>query len=99
MKAESQILNPPVFVIRIYRVFHSLSKQLFKLPLYTNKFLRRIYLSMSFYRKENMCSGRFHTHLRDTFAPQVVRYVDLMESSIAQSLHKGFEKERWEAKG
>ncbi|GIX91104.1 hypothetical protein CEXT_209192, partial [Caerostris extrusa] len=32
-------------------------------------------------------------HLRDTFAPQVVRYVDLMESSIAQSLHKGYEKE------
>jgi hypothetical protein len=29
----------------------------------------------------------------------VVRYVDLMESSIAQSIHKGFEKERWEIKG
>lgn len=48
---------------------------------------------------ENLCGGRFHQHLRDTFAPQVVRYVDLMESSIAQSLHKGFEKERWELKG
>ena len=43
--------------------------------------------------------GKFHQHLRDTFAPQVVRYVDLMESSIAQSIHKGFEKERWEIKG
>lgn len=25
--------------------------------------------------------------------------MDLMESSIAQSIHKGFEKERWESKG
>uniref|UniRef100_T1IJF8 MHD1 domain-containing protein n=1 Tax=Strigamia maritima TaxID=126957 RepID=T1IJF8_STRMM len=48
---------------------------------------------------ENLCNGRFHQHLRDTFAPQVVRYVDLMESSIAQSIHRGFEKERWEQKG
>lgn len=48
---------------------------------------------------ENLCGGRFHQHLRDTFAPQVVRYVDLMESSIAQSLHKGYEKEKWEIKG
>ncbi|XP_015784018.1 calcium-dependent secretion activator 1 isoform X3 [Tetranychus urticae] len=48
---------------------------------------------------ENLCGGRFHSHLRDTFAPQVVRYVDLMESSIAQSLHKGFEKEKWDLKG
>lgn len=47
---------------------------------------------------ENMCGGRFHTHLRDTFAPQVVRYVDLMELSIAQSLHKGFERERWDVR-
>ncbi|CAB3258676.1 unnamed protein product [Arctia plantaginis] len=48
---------------------------------------------------ENLKGGRFHEHLRETFAPLVVRYVDLMESSIAQSLHKGFEKERWEIKG
>lgn len=48
---------------------------------------------------ENLKAGRFHDHLRDTFAPLVVRYVDLMESSIAQSLHKGFEKEKWEIKG
>ena len=47
---------------------------------------------------ENMSGGRFHTHLRDTFAPQVVRYIDLMESSIAQSLHRGFEREKWEVK-
>ncbi|XP_043657646.1 calcium-dependent secretion activator isoform X3 [Drosophila teissieri] len=48
---------------------------------------------------DNLRNGRFHQHLRDTFAPLVVRYVDLMESSIAQSIHKGFEKERWESKG
>lgn len=48
---------------------------------------------------ENLCKGRFHITIRDIFAPQVVRYVDLMESSIAQSLHKGFEKEKWDLKG
>ncbi|XP_054280799.1 calcium-dependent secretion activator [Macrosteles quadrilineatus] len=48
---------------------------------------------------DNLKNGRFHQQLRDTFAPLVVRYVDLMESSIAQSIHKGFEKERWEIKG
>ncbi|XP_071749164.1 calcium-dependent secretion activator isoform X2 [Lepeophtheirus salmonis] len=48
---------------------------------------------------DNLKNGKFHKHIRDTFAPQVVRYVDLMESSIAQSIHKGFEKERWEIKG
>lgn len=48
---------------------------------------------------ENLCGGRFHTHLRDTFAPQVIRYVDLMESTIAQSLLKGYEKEKWDLKG
>ncbi|XP_076448104.1 calcium-dependent secretion activator 1-like [Babylonia areolata] len=48
---------------------------------------------------ENLCNGRFHQHLRDVFAPQVVRYVDLMESSIAQSIHKGFEREKWDMTG
>ncbi|XP_046425549.1 calcium-dependent secretion activator isoform X1 [Neodiprion virginianus] len=48
---------------------------------------------------DNLKNGKFHQHLRDTFAPLVVRYVDLMETSIAQSIHKGFEKERWEVKG
>ncbi|XP_071961490.1 calcium-dependent secretion activator 1-like isoform X2 [Antedon mediterranea] len=47
----------------------------------------------------NLNGGRFHQHLRDTFASQVIRYVDLMESSIAQSIHKGFEKERWQPEG
>nr|CAB3227414.1 calcium-dependent secretion activator 1-like [Phallusia mammillata] len=45
----------------------------------------------------NLKSGKFHSHLRDTFAPLVIRYVDLMESSIAQSIHRGFGKEAWDA--
>ena len=48
---------------------------------------------------DNLKNGKFHQHLRDIFAPQVVRYVDLMESSISQSIYKGFEKEKWEIKG
>ncbi|CAB0036299.1 unnamed protein product [Trichogramma brassicae] len=48
---------------------------------------------------DNLRDGRFHQLLRDTFAPLVVRYVDLMETSIDQSIHKGFDKERWEIKG
>ncbi|XP_043977186.1 calcium-dependent secretion activator 1 isoform X12 [Gambusia affinis] len=43
-----------------------------------------------------LCNGKFHKHLQDLYAPLVVRYVDLMESSIAQSIHKGFERESWE---
>uniref|UniRef100_A0A673KQT7 Calcium-dependent secretion activator 1-like n=1 Tax=Sinocyclocheilus rhinocerous TaxID=307959 RepID=A0A673KQT7_9TELE len=45
---------------------------------------------------DNLCNGKFHKHLQDLFAPLVVRYVDLMESSIAQSIHRGFERESWE---
>lgn len=52
-----------------------------------NDFLRTDY---------NLCNGKFHRHLQDLFAPLVVRYVDLMESSIAQSIHRGFERESWE---
>jgi hypothetical protein len=48
---------------------------------------------------ESLCLGKFHSHIRDVFAPQVVRYIDLMESSIAQSVHNGFEKESWKAQG
>ena len=48
---------------------------------------------------DNLKNGKFHQQIRDSFAPQVIRYVDLMESSIAQSIHKGFEKEKWEMKG
>lgn len=45
---------------------------------------------------DHLCNGKFHKHLQDLYAPLVVRYVDLMESSIAQSIHKGFERESWE---
>jgi len=45
-----------------------------------------------------LVGGRFHQQLRVTFAPLVIRYVDLMESCIAQSIHKGFEKENWKFK-
>ncbi|XP_078728601.1 calcium-dependent secretion activator 1-like isoform X4 [Lampetra fluviatilis] len=43
-----------------------------------------------------LCNGRFHRHLQDIFGPMVVRYVDLMETSIAQSISKGIERESWE---
>ncbi|XP_053171034.1 calcium-dependent secretion activator 1 isoform X3 [Scomber japonicus] len=52
-----------------------------------NDFLRADY---------HLCNGKFHKHLQDLYAPLVVRYVDLMESSIAQSIHKGFDRESWE---
>lgn len=40
--------------------------------------------------------GTFHKKLVEQFSPMVVRYVDLMEHSIAQSIEKGFSKEKWE---
>lgn len=43
-----------------------------------------------------LCNGKFHKHLQELFVPLVVRYVDLMESSIAQSIHRGFEQETWQ---
>uniref|UniRef100_A0A096LZV4 Calcium dependent secretion activator 2 n=1 Tax=Poecilia formosa TaxID=48698 RepID=A0A096LZV4_POEFO len=43
----------------------------------------------------HLCSGPFHKHLQDLFIPLVVRYIDLMETSIAQSIHRGFEQETW----
>uniref|UniRef100_A0AAY4C5L3 Calcium-dependent secretion activator 1-like n=1 Tax=Denticeps clupeoides TaxID=299321 RepID=A0AAY4C5L3_9TELE len=51
----------------------------------------------TFYNNYNhLCNGKFHKHLQDLYAPLVVRYVDLMESSIAQSINRGFERESWE---
>ncbi|XP_039617065.1 calcium-dependent secretion activator 2 isoform X4 [Polypterus senegalus] len=44
----------------------------------------------------HLCNGKFHKHLQDKFVPLVVRYIDLMESSIAQSIHRGFEQETWQ---
>lgn len=44
----------------------------------------------------HLCGGPFHTHLQDAFVPLVVRYIDLMESSIGQSVHRGFQQETWQ---
>ncbi|XP_038157057.1 calcium-dependent secretion activator 2 isoform X2 [Cyprinodon tularosa] len=44
-----------------------------------------------------LCNGPFHKHLQDLFVPLVVRYIDLMETSIAQSIHRGFEQETWQS--
>ncbi|XP_072003104.1 calcium-dependent secretion activator 2 isoform X5 [Engystomops pustulosus] len=43
-----------------------------------------------------LCNGKFHKHIQECFVPLVIRYIDLMESSIAQSIHKGFEQETWQ---
>ncbi|XP_063783253.1 calcium-dependent secretion activator 2 isoform X2 [Pseudophryne corroboree] len=43
-----------------------------------------------------LCNGTFHKHLQECFVPLVIRYIDLMESSVAQSIHKGFEQETWQ---
>ncbi|XP_041651835.1 calcium-dependent secretion activator 2 isoform X2 [Cheilinus undulatus] len=45
----------------------------------------------------HLCNGPFHKHLQDLYVPLVVRYIDLMESSIAQSIHRGFEQETWQS--
>ncbi|XP_034055091.1 calcium-dependent secretion activator 2-like, partial [Gymnodraco acuticeps] len=45
----------------------------------------------------HLCNATFHKHLQDLFVPLVVRYIDLMESSIAQSIHRGFEQETWQS--
>uniref|UniRef100_A0A914UUN9 Calcium-dependent secretion activator n=1 Tax=Plectus sambesii TaxID=2011161 RepID=A0A914UUN9_9BILA len=41
-------------------------------------------------------NGPFHSKLVKQFAPLVVRYVELMEHSISQSIEKGFAREKWE---
>ncbi|XP_030647961.1 calcium-dependent secretion activator 2 isoform X1 [Chanos chanos] len=45
----------------------------------------------------HLCNGTFHKHLQDLYIPLVIRYIDLMESSIAQSIHRGFEQETWQS--
>ncbi|XP_029953108.1 calcium-dependent secretion activator 2 isoform X4 [Salarias fasciatus] len=45
----------------------------------------------------HLCNGAFHRHLQQLFTPLVVRYIDLMESSIAQAVHRGFEQETWQS--
>uniref|UniRef100_I3K4B6 Calcium dependent secretion activator 2 n=1 Tax=Oreochromis niloticus TaxID=8128 RepID=I3K4B6_ORENI len=44
----------------------------------------------------HLCNGMFHKHLQDLYIPLVVRYIDLMELAIAQSIHRGFQKETWQ---
>ncbi|XP_063998099.1 calcium-dependent secretion activator 2 isoform X13 [Pogoniulus pusillus] len=43
-----------------------------------------------------LCNGKFHKHLQEIFVPMVIRYIDLMESSIAQSIHRSLEQESWQ---
>ncbi|XP_032076607.1 calcium-dependent secretion activator 2 isoform X9 [Thamnophis elegans] len=51
----------------------------------------------NFLRNDSLlCNGKFHKHLQELFVPLVIRYIDLMESSIAQSLHRGLEQESWQ---
>ncbi|XP_069085989.1 calcium-dependent secretion activator 2 isoform X2 [Pleurodeles waltl] len=51
----------------------------------------------NFLRNDSLlCNGKFHKHLQECFVPLVIRYIDLMESSIAQSIHRGFEQETWQ---
>uniref|UniRef100_A0A4W3IJT0 Calcium dependent secretion activator 2 n=1 Tax=Callorhinchus milii TaxID=7868 RepID=A0A4W3IJT0_CALMI len=52
-------------------------------------------LNNYFRNESHLCNGKFHNHLQESFVPLVVRYIDLMESAIAQSIHKGFEQEAW----
>lgn len=50
---------------------------------------------MIFLYVANLRNGKFHKHLRLLFAPKVIRYIDLMESSIALSINVNFQKETW----
>lgn len=54
-------------------------------------------LSICFPVLAQLCNGTFHKHLQELYMPLVVRYIDLMESSIAQSVHRGFEQETWQS--
>ncbi|KAI3383369.1 hypothetical protein SNEBB_009004 [Seison nebaliae] len=47
---------------------------------------------------ETLNGGIFHQQLQDLYMPLLIRYVDLMESSIAQSINNDFEKETWKPK-
>ncbi|XGW25750.1 hypothetical protein V3C99_006839 [Haemonchus contortus] len=46
--------------------------------------------------EKSLNGGIFHKKLTTQFQPLVVRYTDLMEHSISQSIDKGFAKEKWE---
>ncbi|KAL3082123.1 hypothetical protein niasHT_031152 [Heterodera trifolii] len=45
---------------------------------------------------QNLRMGIFHSKLISQFSPMVVRYIDLMEHSISQSIEKNFCREKWE---
>lgn len=75
------------------RTFLSVIEIRFRTIIVNTKCLFRLFVI--FFVSVNLNRGKFHSHLRDVFAPLVIRYIDLMESSIAQSLHKGFQKENW----
>ncbi|KAE9419845.1 hypothetical protein Angca_004255 [Angiostrongylus cantonensis] len=46
--------------------------------------------------EKSLNGGIFHKKITTQFQPLVVRYTDLMEHSISQSIDKGFSKEKWE---
>ncbi|XP_076812461.1 calcium-dependent secretion activator 1-like [Clavelina lepadiformis] len=54
-----------------------------------------LYHQLNRYLKDDaiLKSGKFHHHIQRTFAPLVIRYIDLMESSIAQTIHRALGKE------
>ncbi|VDD93883.1 unnamed protein product [Enterobius vermicularis] len=45
---------------------------------------------------KHLKNGHFHKKLAEQFAPNVVRYIEVMEHSISQSIEKGFTREKWE---
>ncbi|CDR32673.1 Calcium-dependent secretion activator [Caenorhabditis elegans] len=48
--------------------------------------------------ESSLKGGIFHNKIVQQFQPLVVRYIDLMEHSIAQAIDKGFSKEKWESR-
>ena len=58
------------------------------------KFKNKNYIKIEF--SASLKHGIFHNKITQQFQPMVTRYTDLMEHSIAQSIEKGFSKEKWE---
>uniref|UniRef100_A0A914LRQ5 Calcium-dependent secretion activator n=2 Tax=Meloidogyne TaxID=189290 RepID=A0A914LRQ5_MELIC len=46
----------------------------------------------------NLRMGPFHRNLVEQFEPMVKHYINLMENSIASSIDKNFQKEKWEVR-
>ncbi|CAK5124797.1 unnamed protein product [Meloidogyne enterolobii] len=46
----------------------------------------------------NLRMGPFHRNLVEQFEPMVKHYINLMENSIASSIDKNFQRERWEVR-